>query len=104
MKHRSYFKGVVLTVLVVFFVGGGLSVAQEKYPAKPIQVIIPYGPGGTHDIAARIVDSQVQEILRVPIVHINKPGGNGVLGAAYTKEQKPDGYTVLYGGLTVRWK
>ena len=101
MKDRSCFKSVVLAVLVVFFVGGGLSVAQEKYPSKPIQVIIPYGPGGTHDIAARIVDSQVQEILRVPIVHINKPGGNGVLGAAYTKEQKPDGYTVLYGGLTV---
>jgi tripartite-type tricarboxylate transporter receptor subunit TctC len=35
------------------------------------------------------------------MVHINKPGGNGVLGAAYVKEQKPDGYTVLYGGLTV---
>ncbi len=41
MKHRSCFKGVFLGILVVFFVGGGLSVAQEKYPSKPIQVIIP---------------------------------------------------------------
>jgi tripartite-type tricarboxylate transporter receptor subunit TctC len=78
------------------------SLAQEpKFPGKPIQVIIPYGPGGTHDIAARIVDSQLQEVLKVPVVHVNKPGGNGVLGAAFAKEQKPDGYTVLYGGLTV---
>lgn len=84
--------------LVLF---GGLCFGQEKYPSKPIQVIIPYGPGGTHDIAARIVDGQLQEILKVPIVHVNKPGGNGVLGAAFAKEQKPDGYTVLYGGLTV---
>lgn len=81
---------------------GGLAYGQEgKYPSKPIQVIIPYGPGGTHDIAARIVHSQLQEVLKVPIVHINKPGGNGVLGAAFAKEQKPDGYTILYGGLTV---
>jgi len=80
---------------------GFVSAQEPKFPAKPIQVIIPYGPGGTHDIAARIVDSQVQEILKVPIIHINKPGGNGVLGAAYAKGEKPDGYTILYGGLTV---
>ena len=93
---------LIVGVALLLFVAGNLVYAQEaKYPAKPIQVIIPYGPGGTHDIAARIVDSQVQEILRVPMVHVNKPGGNGVLGAAFAKEQKPDGYTVLYGGLTV---
>jgi tripartite-type tricarboxylate transporter receptor subunit TctC len=92
---------LVVGVVLVVAIWGGYAFGQEKFPNKPIQVIIPYGPGGTHDIAARIVDSQVQEILRVPIVHINKPGGNGVLGAAYAKEQKPDGYTVLYGGLTV---
>jgi len=74
---------------------------EVKYPTKPIQVIIPYGPGGTHDIAARIVDSQLQEVLKVPIIHVNKSGGGGVIGAAYAKEQKPDGYTILYGGLTV---
>lgn len=86
---------------MMLMIGSGAVFGQEKFPGKPIQMIIPYGPGGTHDIAARIVDSQVQEILRTPMVHINKPGGNGVLGAAYVKEQKPDGYTVLYGGLTV---
>jgi tripartite-type tricarboxylate transporter receptor subunit TctC len=93
--------GIVIGIALLFFMAGGLVSAQDKFPTKPIQVIIPYGPGGTHDIAARIVDSQVQEILKVPIVHVNKPGGNGVLGAAYAKGEKPDGYTVLYGGLTV---
>jgi tripartite-type tricarboxylate transporter receptor subunit TctC len=101
MKQRSFLKGVVLGVLFFFLVGGGLSVSQERYPSKPIQVIIPYGPGGTHDINARVVHSQLQEILKIPMIHINKPGGGGVVGSAFAKEQKPDGYTILYGGLTV---
>lgn len=98
-KANGLLSVIFLIALMVFF--GANSFGQEKYPTKPIQVVIPYGPGGTHDIAARIVDSQLQEILKVPIIHLNKPGGGGVVGAAFAKEQKPDGYTVLYGGLTV---
>jgi tripartite-type tricarboxylate transporter receptor subunit TctC len=100
-KSQRSVRCIVGAALLLVLVGSLVDAQEAKYPAKPIQVIIPYGPGGTHDIAARIVDSQVQEILKVPIVHLNKPGGNGVLGAAFAKEQKPDGYTVLYGGLTV---
>jgi len=99
-KMNSVFSMLFLVVSMLLF--GSLSFGQDiKYPIKPIQVVIPFAPGGTHDIAARIVDGQLQEILKVPIVHINKPGGGGVIGAGFVKEQKPDGYTVLYGGLTV---
>jgi len=77
-----------------------LSLAAD-FPTKPLQVIIPYGPGGTHDIAARIVDGQLQEVLSVPVIHVNKPGGGGMVGGAYALEQPADGYTILYGGLTV---
>jgi len=102
MRKRIGFVILVVGIGLILLRVGGAPYGQEaKYPSKPIQVIIPYGPGGTHDIAARIVDSQLQEILKVPIIHVNKPGGNGVLGAAFAKEQKPDGYTILYGGLTV---
>lgn len=93
---------IVANIIILLIFSSVSTLGQEmKYPSKPIQVIIPFGPGGTHDIAARIVDSQLQEILKVPIVHINKPGGGGVTGAAFVREQKPDGYTILYGGLTV---
>jgi tripartite-type tricarboxylate transporter receptor subunit TctC len=98
-KANGLLSVIFLIALMVFF--GANSFGQEKYPTKPIEVVIPYGPGGTHDIAARIVDSQLQEVLKVPIIHLNKPGGGGAIGGAFVKEQKPDGYTVLYGGLTV---
>jgi tripartite-type tricarboxylate transporter receptor subunit TctC len=102
MERNKRFTLIMAGMVLLVFLSRISAFGQEgKYPSKPIQVIIPYGPGGTHDIAARIVDSQLQEILKVPIIHVNKAGGGGVTGAAYAKEQKPDGYTVLYGGLTV---
>lgn len=101
MKKKVNILSFILSLVALAVLFGGNGFGQEKYPTKPIQVVIPYGPGGTHDIAARIVNSQLQEILKVPIIHLNKPGGGGVVGGAFAKEQKPDGYTVLYGGLTV---
>jgi tripartite-type tricarboxylate transporter receptor subunit TctC len=88
---------LVCIVSLLALIGAPAFGQEAKYPVKPIQVIIPFGTGGTNDISARIVDSQIQEILRVPVIHINKPGGGGVTGTAFVKEQKPDGYTILWG-------
>lgn len=102
MKRQGSVLLCTIGLIFAFTFLTGTGFGQEvKYPNKPVQVIIPYGPGGTHDIAARIVDGQLQEILKVPLIHVNKPGGGGVIGAAFAKGQKPDGYTILYGGLTV---
>src|SRR4030042_1595435 len=90
MKKTANGLLAVIFLITLMLVLGANTFAQEKYPTKPIQVVIPYGPGGTHDIAARIVDSQLQEILSVPIVHLNKSGGGGVIGGSFAKEQKPD--------------
>ena len=87
---------LLLSSLVLRSVSGA-----ADFPNKPLQVIVPYGPGGTHDIAARIVDGLLQEVLEVPVIHVNKTGGGGLVGGAYALEQPPDGYTILYGGLTV---
>jgi tripartite-type tricarboxylate transporter receptor subunit TctC len=66
----------------------------QKFPDKPITVIVPYGPGGTNDIVAREVAQKMQEQFGQPVVVENKPGANGALGTGLVARAKPDGYTI----------
>jgi tripartite-type tricarboxylate transporter receptor subunit TctC len=67
----------------------------DEYPTKAIQLICPFAPGGNSDLSARIVGSKLSEILRQPIVVMNKPGGGSSIGINYVAGSKPDGYTLL---------
>src|SRR5215813_846786 len=69
--------------------------AQPAYPARPIELIIPFPPGGPADAAARIIQPKLSAALGVPLVLINKAGGGGALAADYVAKSKPDGYTVF---------
>jgi tripartite-type tricarboxylate transporter receptor subunit TctC len=75
------------------FSGGAL--AEEKYPARAIEMVIPFGPGGSADVAARAYSDNLARILKVPIVLVNRAGGTGVTGAGYVIKAKKDGYTLL---------
>src|SRR5215510_296603 len=69
--------------------------AQPAYPARPIELIIPFPPGGPADTAARIIQPKLSAALGVPLALLNKPGGGGALAADYVAKSKPDGYTVF---------
>ena len=75
--------------------------AQDKYPSKPIRIIVPYGPGGGTDITARIVAEEMRHSLGQPFVVENKPGANGLLGLEELMKSKPDGYTLVLANQTV---
>ena len=68
--------------------------AQEKYPARPINFLIGYPAGGTTDICARPLATAAGKILGQPIVIVNKPGGASAVAVATLKTEKPDGYTI----------
>jgi tripartite-type tricarboxylate transporter receptor subunit TctC len=65
------------------------------YPEKPVQLIVPFAPGGTTDLMARIVAPKLGEALGQTVVVINKPGAGGALGSAYAAREKADGYTIV---------
>jgi len=91
-------KRFVLFLIVLSFVFGTFSTflfAEEKWPAKPIRLIIGYGAGGTTDMSARLLASIVEKELGQPIVCENKPGGAGCVAAAIAAKQKPDGYHIF---------
>ena len=97
MKARKNMFGILvgtyLALLgVIFSVNWGFAL---DYPTKPIEVIVPYAPGGGADLAARIFVSKLPEFIGQPVVVVNKPGGGSVLGALYVAKAKPDGYTLL---------
>jgi tripartite-type tricarboxylate transporter receptor subunit TctC len=77
--------------------GAHAAVAQDKYPVKPIKVLVPYAPGGAVDIVARIVTEQMRQTLGQPFVIENKPGAFGILAIEEMARARPDGYTLMFG-------
>jgi tripartite-type tricarboxylate transporter receptor subunit TctC len=74
--------------------------AQDKYPSKPITIVVPYAPGGATDTVARLLGDELHGILGQPIVVENKPGAFGIIAIEGMANAKPDGYTLMLGNVT----
>jgi tripartite-type tricarboxylate transporter receptor subunit TctC len=74
--------------------------AQNKYPNRPIKVLVPYAPGGATDITARIIGDAIQKITGESFLVINKPGAFGMLAIDEMAKAAPDGYTLMIGNVS----
>mgnify|MGYP001252807945 CR=1 FL=1 len=74
--------------------------AQDKYPTKPVKVVVPYGPGGATDIVTRIVAEQMRQGLGQSFVVENKPGAFGIVAIQEMMNARPDGYTLMVGNVS----
>jgi len=71
--------------------------AQAQYPARPVQIVVPFVPGGNTDLITRIIADQLALALKQPFTVVTKPGAAANIGAAYVAASEPDGYTLLMG-------
>jgi tripartite-type tricarboxylate transporter receptor subunit TctC len=73
---------------------GTTGASAQAYPNKPVKLVVPFAPGGTTDIVARVVADKIQPALGQPMIVENKAGGGGAVGANETARSTPDGYSL----------
>lgn len=91
-SKKTLFAAVAATGILAFTAG---MPAHAAWPEKPIEVVVPYTPGGATDTVTRVIMKRLSERLGQPVVVANKPGANSTIGTASVARAKPDGYTFI---------
>jgi tripartite-type tricarboxylate transporter receptor subunit TctC len=93
MKNRTWTM-LAPAILAIGMLSSALLFA-DTYPSRPIQIIVPFPPGGVADLVARPVAAGLEKQLKQPVAVLNKPGAAGAVGMQSAAVSKPDGYTLL---------
>ncbi|WP_307617460.1 Bug family tripartite tricarboxylate transporter substrate binding protein [Variovorax boronicumulans] len=89
-------RGAAIAVLACC-AGGKVRAQSQSYPSKPIRLVVPYPPGGTTDVLARLIGRNLYESWSQATIVDNRPGASGIIGNNSVAKAAPDGYTVLIG-------
>ena len=96
MKHL--FSALAAGTLAFGATMPGIAGAHE-FPAKPVRIIVPYPPGGTTDMVARLIGEQLATQWKQSVVVDNRPGAGGIVGTGTAAKSTADGYTLLMGSV-----
>jgi tripartite-type tricarboxylate transporter receptor subunit TctC len=97
MLNRRRFVGLTAAAVVAPPIISSRA-AGADWPVKPVRVVVPFTPGGSTDITARLVSNRLQELWGQSVVVENKPGAGGNIAADMVAHADPDGYTIFISG------
>ena len=86
-------RSTAMLLACMAFISG--MVFAQAYPARPITIVVPYGPGSGNDLIAREIAQKLTGLLNTTVVVENKAGATGNIATDYVAQQKPDGYTIF---------
>jgi len=95
MRSRNWFLVATLFCFAAAGLASGAALADEPYPTRPIQVIVPFPPGGVADLVGRPVAAALEKELKQPVVIVNKTGAGGAVGMQAAAVAKADGYNLM---------
>jgi len=87
-------KKIIAVVICCIFMSVASSFAEEVFPSKPVQIIVPFAAGGSLDLISRILSEKMRESLGQPFLVVNKPGATGAIASGFVATSKPDGYNI----------
>ena len=87
----------VLAAFAFLLAASSAIAADDEYPNRPVKIVVPFAPGGSTDVVARILADKLQGELKQSFVIENRPGAGGNIGADVVAKSNPDGYTLLMG-------
>ncbi len=86
---------ILKVVMACVVLAGTLASAAETFPAKPLRLVVPFGPGGVGDITSRAVMQKMSESLGQQVIIDNRPSAGGIVAAEMVAKSEPDGYTMM---------
>lgn len=96
MKLKQFFLPLLLSVSAGFSMAPAMA---QPFPDKPIRLVVPYPAGGPVDFIARSIQPELAKVWGKPVVIDNIGGGSGMIGGVAVSRARPDGYTLLIGGV-----
>lgn len=100
MKRRSLLHTALASAALLPLLGAAPAWAQDKWPSKPINYVVPFPAGGTTDILGRLIGQKLGPVLGTTIVIENKGGAGGSVGSEAASRAPADGYTLLGGTIS----
>ena len=94
---RNYYLSFIIKYFIfsTFFFSINVFAQSQTFPNKPIHFIVPFAPGGSTDVTARIIGQKLSELLKQAVIVENRAGAGASIGIQYVANSAPDGYTIL---------